>query len=123
MVLARELKARGVDVVDVSSGGNTPASRPIFGRMYQVPLAEQIRHEAEVPVIAVGAIMSIDHVNTLVASGRADLCAIARRHLFDPYLTNHAAADYQHWDAPWPRQYQLAKPRPANTSRRKERLE
>ena len=80
--------------------------------MYQVPFAERIRYEAGVPVMAVGAIQGVDHVNTILAAGRADLCAMARPHLLDPYLTLHAAEHYAQWDVWWPGQYQPGKPRP-----------
>lgn len=109
--LARALRSRGCDVVDVSTGGNAPESKPVFGRMYQVPFAEQIRYEANIPVIAVGAIQGADHANTILAAGRADLCAMARPHLADPYLSLHAAATYEFDDQPWPGPYSLARPR------------
>jgi len=80
--------------------------------MYQVPFAEQIRYEAEMPVMAVGAILGADHANTVLAAGRADLVAMARPHLRDAYLTLHAAEAYEHWDQPWPGQYLLGKPQP-----------
>ncbi len=112
VVLARELKARGCDVVDVSSAGNTPRSEPDYGRMYQVPLAERIRAEADVRVMAVGAILGADHANTILAAGRADLCALARPHLRDPSLTNEASVTYDVPAHPWPKQYLPARPRP-----------
>jgi anthraniloyl-CoA monooxygenase len=112
--LARALQERGLDVVDVSSAGNTPESVPEYGRMYQVPFAERIRHEVGMPVMAVGAILGADHANTVLAAGRADLCALARPHLADPYLTLHAARDYGFVDQPWPPQYLAAKPKPAD---------
>jgi anthraniloyl-CoA monooxygenase len=112
VAFARELKARGCDAIDVSSAGNTPESKVEYGRMYQVPFADQIRHEAGIPVIAVGGIQGWDHANTVLLAGRADLCAIARAHLADPYLTLHAAAAYG-VDVRWPNQYLAAKPRPA----------
>jgi anthraniloyl-CoA monooxygenase len=62
--------------------------------------------------MAVGAILGIDHANTVLAAGRADLAAMARPHLRDPYLTLHAAERYELWDEPWPGQYQPARPRP-----------
>ena len=62
--------------------------------MYQVPFAEKIRFEVGIPVMAVGAILGADHANTILAAGRADLCAMARPHLRDPYLTLHAAQQY-----------------------------
>ncbi|MEZ5331805.1 MAG: hypothetical protein R2991_07075 [Thermoanaerobaculia bacterium] len=110
--VARALAASGCDLVDVSSAGNVPESRPVYGRMYQVPFAERIRHEAGVPVMAVGAILGIDHANTILAAGRADLTAMARPHLRDPYLTLDGAEHYELWDHPWPGQYRPAKPRP-----------
>jgi anthraniloyl-CoA monooxygenase len=103
--IARALAAHGCDVVDVSSGGTSMEGKPVYGRMYQVPFADRIRHEAGVPVMAVGGIEGVDHANTILAAGRADLCAIARPHLFDPYLALHGAAALGFPDAPWPPQY------------------
>jgi anthraniloyl-CoA monooxygenase len=88
--------------------------------MYQVPFAEQIRYEADIPVMTVGALLGADHANTVLAAGRADLAVMARPHLHDPYLTLHAAERYEIWDQVWPGQYQPAKPRsprPANERR------
>ncbi len=110
--LARMLKAEGCDIVDVSSAGNAPESEVVYGRMYQVPFAEQIRYEADIPVMAVGALLGADHANTVLAAGRADLTAMARPHLRDAYLTLHAAERYEYWDQPWPGQYFHGKPQP-----------
>ena len=85
---ARALKAHGCDIVDVSSRRTSPASRPEHGRMYQAPFANLIRHGAGIATMAVGGIMGWDHVNTILASGRADLCAMARAHSTTP--TSHA---------------------------------
>ncbi len=109
--VAKMLKEAGCDVIDVSSAGNSPESEPLYGRMYQVPFAERIRHEAGIPVAAVGALLGADHANTVLAAGRADLAVMARPHLRDPYLTLHAAEHYEQWDHPWPGQYDLARPR------------
>jgi anthraniloyl-CoA monooxygenase len=108
--IARAFKAHGCDLVDVSTGQTDPQSRPVYGRMFQVTFAEQIRNDAGIATMAVGAITTADQVNTLVASGRADLCALARPHLADPYFTLHAAAEYQAMGYPiegvsWPKQY------------------
>jgi anthraniloyl-CoA monooxygenase len=111
VVVARELRRLGCDLVDVSSGGNSPLSQIDFGRMYQVPFADQIRHEAEVPVMAVGALLGADHANTVLAAGRADLAVMARPHLADPYLTVHAAARYERPEYAWPGQYWRGRPR------------
>ena len=116
--IARALAAHGCDVVDVSSGGNSLEGKPVYGRMYQVPFADRIRHEAGVPVMAVGGIQGVDHANTILAAGRADLCALARPHLADPYLTLHGAAALGFPDVPWPAQYLAVKPRPAPGARR-----
>jgi anthraniloyl-CoA monooxygenase len=110
--LAHALKHRGCVLVDVSSAGNTPASAPVYGRMYQVPFAERIKHEVGVRVMAVGAIQGWDHVNTILAAGRADLCALARPHLLDPHLTLRAAVEYGDAQHAWPRQYLPARPAP-----------
>ena len=111
VVLSRELKRRGVDCIHVSSAGNSPRSRVDHGRMYQVPFADAIRHGAGILVQCVGAIQGVDHANTVLAAGRADLVAMARPHLADPYLALRAAAEAGH-DMPWPKQYLAAKPRP-----------
>ncbi|MCZ7679578.1 MAG: hypothetical protein M5U28_12785 [Sandaracinaceae bacterium] len=109
-MLARELKARGCDVVDVSSGQTSPLAQPVYGRMYQTPFSERIKHEAGIPTIAVGNITSADQVNTILLAGRADLCALARTHLEDPHFTLRAARELGQ-DVRYPSQYLLAKPR------------
>jgi len=113
--IARALKDAGCDVIDVSTSGNSIESRPQYGRMFQVPFADRIRHEVGIPVMAVGSIQGADHANTVIAAGRADLCALARPHLFDPYLTLHAAAEYGWPDAVWPGQYALRTAPPKKT--------
>jgi anthraniloyl-CoA monooxygenase len=105
VVIAKAFKARGCDLIDVSTGQTDPASKPVYGRMYQLAFAEQIRNEAGIATMAVGAITTADQVNTIVASGRADLAALARPHLADPYFTLHAAAEYGYQDIGWPKQY------------------
>jgi len=116
---ARLLHQGGCDIVDVSSAGNSPESEVVYGRMYQVPFAEKIRYEAEVPVMAVGALLGADHANTVLAAGRADLAAMARPHLRDAYLTLHAAEEYEQWDQVWPPQYWAARPQPKDDRRRR----
>ncbi len=82
--MARRFKQAGADVVDVSTGEVTPDQRPVYGRMYQTPMADRIRNEGQVDTIAVGAITEADQVNSVIASGRADLCAIGRPFMSDP---------------------------------------
>ncbi|RMH19232.1 MAG: bifunctional salicylyl-CoA 5-hydroxylase/oxidoreductase [Acidobacteria bacterium] len=119
VAIARMLRAEGLDLIDVSSGGNAPDSEPEYGRMYQVPFAEKIRYEVGMPVMCVGALLGADHANTVLAAGRADLTAMARPHLHDAYLTLHAAERYGYWDQPWPGQYLLGRPRPPKPPERR----
>ncbi len=103
--IARLFQAKGADMIDVSSGQTTRAAKPIYGRMYQTPFADRIRNEVGIATIAVGAITEADHANSIIAAGRADLCAIARPHLADPAWTLHAAAQQQSRDVDWPLPY------------------
>lgn len=96
-------------MVDCSSGQVSKDEQPVFGRMFQTPFADRIRNEAQVPTIAVGAIFEPDHVNSIIASGRADLCALARPHLADAAWTLRAAAQIGYVDVSWPQQYFPAK--------------
>ncbi|HQW20591.1 MAG TPA: bifunctional salicylyl-CoA 5-hydroxylase/oxidoreductase, partial [Rhodocyclaceae bacterium] len=105
ILMAKLFKAAGADLIDVSSGQTTPDAQPVYGRMYQTPFADRIRNEAGIATIAVGNIFEADHVNSIIAAGRADLCALARPHLADPAWTLHAAAQQGYREMPWPRQY------------------
>ncbi|MEU5251640.1 bifunctional salicylyl-CoA 5-hydroxylase/oxidoreductase [Streptomyces longwoodensis] len=124
--IARAFAAHGADAVDVSTGQVVAEERPEFGRSYQTPYADRIRHEAGVPVIAVGAISSWDDVNSLILAGRTDLCALARPHLYDPHWTLHAAAEqgYSGPGAVWPEPYLAGsrRPRTGRTDTPKPRL-
>ncbi len=90
--IARAIEAAGADMIDVSTGGVAPGAKVRFGRMYQVPFAERIKQSVGIPVMAVGAIQNTDQANTILAAGRADICAMARPHLVHPNLTLVAAA-------------------------------
>jgi anthraniloyl-CoA monooxygenase len=102
--VARMLHAAGCDIVDVSAGQTVPDQQPVYGRLFQTPFADRIRHEVGIHTMAVGNISSYMDVNTIIAAGRADLCLLARAHLFDPYWTRHAAF-MQNYDLPWPDPY------------------
>jgi len=102
--VARMLKAHGCDVVDVSAGQTVHDQQPVYGRLFQTPFADRIRHEVGIHTMAVGNISSYMDVNTIVAAGRADLCVLARAHLFDPYWTRHAAWMLG-YPLPWPDPY------------------
>jgi anthraniloyl-CoA monooxygenase len=103
--VAKLFQDAGADIIHVSSGQVVKEEQPIYGRMFQVPFSERIRNELHVPTIAVGNIFEADHVNTIVAAGRADLCALARPHLADPAWTLHAAAEQGYTGVNWPKQY------------------
>lgn len=107
--LAGILKDAGVDALTVSTGQTTRASRPLYGRMYQVPYSDRIRNEVGISTIAVGAITESDQVNSIIASGRADLCALARPHLTDASWTLKAAVEQGFARQWWPRQYLAGK--------------
>jgi len=103
--IARALAEAGADIMDVSAGGTSTRARPVYGRMFQTPLSDQIRQEAGIATMAVGNIYETDHVNSIIAAGRADLCCLARPHLADPYWTLHAAAQLGYQGQKWPVQY------------------
>ncbi|MFH0516228.1 bifunctional salicylyl-CoA 5-hydroxylase/oxidoreductase [Streptomyces sp. M41] len=112
--IARAFAAHGADAVDVSTGQVVAEEQPEYGRSYQTPYADRIRHETGLPVVAVGAISSWDDVNSLILAGRTDLCALARPHLYDPHWTLHAAAE-QGYEGPgvgWPAPYRAGSRRP-----------
>ena len=109
VVSAKRLYETGADIIDVSAGQTSSDAKPVYGRMFQTHLSEQVRLEAGVPTIAVGNITTPDQVNTIVAAGRADIVALARPHLTDPHFTLQAAAHYGHTEQHWPVQYGAGK--------------
>ena len=107
--IARAMKAGGADMLDLSSGQTVPWQKPVYGRMWQTPFSDLVRNIVGIPTIAVGNIYEADHANTIIASGRADLCALARPHLADPAWTLRTAAEQRWQDQWWPPQYESAK--------------
>ncbi|MGW1681890.1 bifunctional salicylyl-CoA 5-hydroxylase/oxidoreductase [Saccharopolyspora sp. NPDC002376] len=105
VALAPMLAAHGADIIDVSTGQTSIDARPKYGRLYQTPFADRIRQETGIPTITVGAVSSVEDANTIIASGRADLCALARPHLVDPYWTLNAALDQDYRGHDCPKQY------------------
>ena len=103
--IAKAFKAAGADVIDCSSGQVSKREKPVFGRMFQTPFSDRIRQEAGIATIAVGAISEADHVNSIIAAGRADLCAVARPHLANPAWTLTEAARIGYQAMPWPKPY------------------
>jgi anthraniloyl-CoA monooxygenase len=107
--IARAFKDAGADLIDCSSGQVSKKEKPVYGRMFQTPFADRIRQEAGIATIAVGAISEADHANSILAAGRADLCAVARPHLANPAWTLSEAAKIGYRPIAWPRPYQSAK--------------
>ncbi len=109
VAIARAFAAAGADVIDVSAGQTSTRAAPVYGRMFQTPFADRIRNETGIATMAVGNIYEVDHVNSILAAGRADLCCLARTHLAEPYWTLRAAAEQGYAEQPWPPQYLTGK--------------
>ena len=109
VAIARLFRAAGADMIDCSSGQVSRLEEVQYGRMFQTPFADRIRNEAGIPTIAVGSIYEADHANGIIASGRADLCAVARPHLANPAWTLTEAARIGYTGAAWPKQYRAGK--------------
>jgi anthraniloyl-CoA monooxygenase len=105
LTIVRAFHSAGIDMIDVSTGQTVPFQKPVYGRMWQTPFADRIRNEINIATMAVGNIYEADHVNSIIAAGRADLCAIARPHLANPAWTLQAAADQGYESQWWPKQY------------------
>ncbi|HVL79582.1 MAG TPA: bifunctional salicylyl-CoA 5-hydroxylase/oxidoreductase, partial [Sphingomicrobium sp.] len=95
----------GADLIDVSAGQTWTGAEPVYGRMFQTPFSDKIRNEARLATMAVGNIYEPDHANSILAAGRADLVALARPHLVDPFWTLRAAAQLDYRDVHVPPQY------------------
>lgn len=114
--LSRELKAMGVDLIDVSSGGLVPNAKITVGPGYQVPFSDKIRNEADIQTAAVGMITDAKQADDIIRNGQADLVLLARELLRDPYWPLHAAYELE-VSVTWPKQYDRAKPRLRQTQR------
>jgi 2,4-dienoyl-CoA reductase-like NADH-dependent reductase (Old Yellow Enzyme family) len=106
--LCRILKSKAVDVIDCSSGGNSPAQKIPVGPMYQTPFAERIKKETGIMTGAVGMITTAEEAEDILTNEQADLIFLARQLLREPYFPLHAAHDFK-VDIPWPPQYDRAK--------------
>ncbi len=105
VAIAKAFAEISCDLIDVSAGQTVPDQAPIYGRMFQTPFAEAIRNLTNIKTMAVGNITSAEQVNTLIACRRADLVALARPHLTNPYFTHQAAAWYGTQVTDWQKQY------------------
>ncbi|MHA3914614.1 bifunctional salicylyl-CoA 5-hydroxylase/oxidoreductase [Halovulum sp. GXIMD14793] len=104
--IARAFRAAGADIIDVSAGQTTIDAKPVYGRMFQTPFSDRIRNEAGISTMAVGNIYEADHANSILMAGRADLVAVGRPHLSDPYWTLHEGAKIGDRAEPsWPLPY------------------
>jgi anthraniloyl-CoA monooxygenase len=104
-VIAETFRAAGCDLINVSAGQTVPDQKPVYGRMYQVPFAEAIRNVPKMATMAVGAITEAAQINTILHTRRADLVALARPHLWNPYFAHQAQAWYGVIEPSWPKQY------------------
>jgi len=109
VAIASAFKDAGVDLIDVSAGQTSIEAKPVYGRMFQTPFADRIRNEVAIATMAVGNITEPDHLNSIIAAGRADLCALARPHLANPHFALHAAATFGYAEQTWPKQYLAGK--------------
>jgi anthraniloyl-CoA monooxygenase len=116
--IARQFKEAGADIIDVSAGEVSVEQKPVYGRMYQTPFADRVRNEAGVATMAVGAITEADHVNSIIASGRADLCALGRPQLADASWPLREAARVGYREVEWPKPYRWGKDQLEKTFRR-----
>jgi anthraniloyl-CoA monooxygenase len=122
VAIAKAFKAIGVDIIDVSAGQTSVDAQPVYGRMFQTPFSDRIRHEADVPTMAVGNIYETDHVNSILMAGRADLVCLGRPHLANPYWTAHAAAQLLDKQQTWPLPYAAGKEQLHRLAERNEQI-
>ncbi|NHZ36376.1 bifunctional salicylyl-CoA 5-hydroxylase/oxidoreductase [Massilia rubra] len=109
VLIARLFKEAGADMIDCSSGQVSKREKPVYGRMFQTPFADRVRNEAKIPTMAVGSIFEADHANSIIAAGRADLCAVGRPHLANPAWTLSETAKIGFSAIAWPKPYRPAK--------------
>ncbi|UYV38215.1 bifunctional salicylyl-CoA 5-hydroxylase/oxidoreductase [Rhodobacteraceae bacterium D3-12] len=107
--IARMFSAVGADIIDVSAGQTSVEARPVYGRMFQTPFSDRIRNEAGLATMAVGNIYEADHANSILMAGRADLVAVGRPHLADPYWSLHEAARIGDRFGAWPQPYEAGR--------------
>lgn len=106
VLIAKAFADAGADLIDVSAGQTSTKAKPVYGRMFQTPFSDRIRNEAGLCTMAVGNIYEADHANSILMAGRADLVAVGRPHLADPYWTLHEATKLgdraaQDWPLPY----------------------
>lgn len=120
--IASAFKAIGVDIIDVSAGQTSIDAQPVYGRMFQTPFADRIRHEAQMPTMAVGNIFEPDHVNSILMAGRADLVCLGRPHLANANWTQQAAIELKDSQQAWPLPYLAGKEQAYRLAERAEQM-
>jgi len=120
VIIGQAFAQAGADVIDVSAGQTSTEARPVYGRMFQTPLSDLLRNEGHVRTMAVGNIFEPDHVNSILAAGRADLCVLARPHLADPAWTLRAAAELGYGGEAPPKQYRAGQDQLARNLQRQQ---
>ena len=105
VAMAEAFRNEGADLIDVSAGQTSTDAKPVYGRMFQTPFSDKLRNEGRLATMAVGNIYEPDHANSILAAGRADLVALARPHLIDPFWTLRSAAALDYRDIHVPPQY------------------
>ena len=103
--IAKAFFEAGADIIDVSAGQTTTDAQPIYGRMFQTPFSDRIRNETGIATMAVGNIYEADHANSILMAGRADLVAVGRPHLADPYWTLREGTKIGSRSETWPLPY------------------
>jgi anthraniloyl-CoA monooxygenase len=121
--IARAFAEAGADLIDVSAGQTWADAKPVYGRMFQTPFSDKIRNEAKLATMAVGNITDADQANGILASGRADLVALARPHLIDPSWTLRAAAAANYRDIHVPPPYLAGMAQLARTLQREAEIQ
>lgn len=106
VTIATAFKNTGADIINVSTGNTVEHQQPQMGRMWQTPFSDMVRNSADIPTITTGNITDIDQINTIILSGKADLVALGKPLLLDPYFVRKAQAYEQINVADIPNQYQ-----------------
>ncbi len=110
LTIATEYKNAGADIINVSTGNTVSNQKPQMGRMWQVPFSDRIRNTVHIPTITAGTITDIDQINTIILSGKADLVALGKPLLLDPYFVRKAQAYEQFETNDIPKPYEKAIP-------------
>ena len=107
ITIAEAFKDAGADIINVSTGNTVENQKPQTGRMWQTPFSDLVRNTVHIPTITAGYIQDIDQINTIILNGRADIVALGRPLLLDPYFVRNAQAYEQFQTSDIPIQYKM----------------